>query len=101
MRASGPDGRSHETDGGSFKFNDSIAGFKYVAGSNYGTWEYRNDGVDGFLACPYNNDIYQLYVNSIDAKPPRGQKVDDCVSFTVGAFEYYLPVNASAAAWQY
>ncbi|KAJ5600071.1 hypothetical protein N7450_001138 [Penicillium hetheringtonii] len=101
VRASGPDGRSHETDGGSFKFNDSIAGFKYVAGSNYGTWEYRNDGVDGFLACPYNNDIYQLYVNSIDAKPPRGQKVDDCVSFTVGAFEYYLPVNASAAAWQY
>ncbi|KAJ5240593.1 uncharacterized protein N7469_002184 [Penicillium citrinum] len=101
VRASGPDGRSREIGGDSVKANNSIEGFKYIPGPQHGTWGYHNDGVDGLLACPYNNGIYQVYVNSPDAKPPRGQKVDACVPFTAGAIEYDLPGNASAAAWQY
>lgn len=28
-------------------------------------------------------------------------KLDDCVPFTAGAFEYSLPANTTAAAWEY
>ncbi|CAG8216132.1 unnamed protein product [Penicillium nalgiovense] len=94
VRASGPN--STHIDSGS-----ETGGFKYVPGDRYGQWEYQGDGFDGFLACPYNNGIYQVFVNSPDAKPRQGVKLDTCVPFTAGAFEYRLPANVTAAAWEY
>ncbi|KAJ5253467.1 hypothetical protein N7505_012130 [Penicillium chrysogenum] len=92
--ASGPN--STHIDSGS-----KTGGFKYVPGDRYGQWEYQGDGFDGLLACPYNNGIYQVFVNSPDVKPRQGVKSDTCVPFTAGAFEYRLPANATAAAWEY
>lgn len=100
VRASGPNSGSQEAEGG--KLNSTISsGFKYTPGTEYGKWDYQADGIDGFLACPYNNGIYQVFVNSPNTQPPRGQKLDACLPFTAGAFEYDLPGNVTAAAWQY
>ncbi|KAJ5592747.1 hypothetical protein N7537_009651 [Penicillium hordei] len=94
VRYSGP--KSVNIDSGG-----KTGGFKYVPGSRYGQWAYQGDGFDDFLACPYNNGIYQVFINSPDATPPRGQKLDVCVPFTAGALEYDLPANVTAAAWEY
>ncbi|KAL4922645.1 hypothetical protein BDW62DRAFT_196651 [Aspergillus aurantiobrunneus] len=93
VRATGP---NNVTDA------ESLAdGFKYVAGANgKGEWTYQALGGDGFLACPYNNNIYQVYINSPDAKPSRG-KLGDCVPFFADAYEYQLPADATASAWEY
>ena len=80
--------------------------FKYIPGDRYGEWTYDDGNVKGLMACPYNkgiNGIHQVLVNSKDAKPPSS-KVEDCVPFKAGAFEYTLPHNGTAAAagaWSY
>ncbi|CAG7931515.1 unnamed protein product [Penicillium olsonii] len=100
VRATGPNSGADDEDKDNINVSTSD-GFKHIPGDQSGQWDYQADGVDGFLACPYNNGIYQVYVNSADAKPPRGQKLDTCVPFTAGTVEYKLPANATAAAWQY
>lgn len=101
VRATGPNGSYIEADGSHSKPDGIYTGFEYIPGTQRGQWDFQADGIDGFLACPYGNDIYQVFVNSPDAKPPRGQKLDTCVKFTAGAVEYDLPGNATAAAWEY
>ncbi|OJI96698.1 hypothetical protein ASPVEDRAFT_78456 [Aspergillus versicolor CBS 583.65] len=101
VRATGPNGTEMEADGSHTKPDGIYTGFEYVPGSKHGQWEFHAHGSDGFLACPYGNDIYQVYVNSPNAKPPRGQDLGTCVLFNAGAFEYSLPANATAAAWRY
>lgn len=101
VRATGPNGTYIEADGTHSKPEGTYTGFEYIPGSETGEWTFQADGIDGFLACPYNNDIYQVFVNSEDAKPPRGQKLDSCVPFTARTVEYDLHGNATAAAWEY
>ena len=102
VRATGLNGCYIEEDGSCSKPEGDSDGFKYVPGDGNGKWDYQAKGIYGFLACPYNNGIYQVFVNSPEAKPARKQSRDDCVPFTAGAFEYDLPTtNATAAAWEY
>ncbi|KAJ5334425.1 uncharacterized protein N7506_008208 [Penicillium brevicompactum] len=103
VRATGPNQTEIEEDRtvqNPIKPDDLTDGFKYVPGDRHGTWTFKDHGADGFMACPYQEDIYQVYVNSPDAKP-QGHNLDDCVPFTAGAFEYSLPANTTAAAWEY
>ena len=86
-----------------------IDGFKYIPGDGYGEWTYESDNgsVKGLMACAYNksiNGIHQVLVNSKDAQPPSPCKIEECVPFKAGAFEYTLPKNGTApaaGAWSY
>lgn len=103
VRATGPNQSETGEDGSvqnPIKPGDLTEGFQYVPGDRHGTWTFKGDGADGFMACPHQEDVYQVYVNSPDAKP-QGHKLEDCMPFTAGAFEYDLPANATAAAWEY
>lgn len=99
VRLSGPDGSG--MDPGSI-----TGGFKYYPGDRHGEWTYDANGIKGLMACPYNyarNGIYQVLVNTSDAKPPSGES-NECVPFTAGAFEYGNPQNRNGSAlgaWAY
>ncbi|KAI9369309.1 hypothetical protein BJX61DRAFT_545698 [Aspergillus egyptiacus] len=77
----------------------SYGPFEYVPGapgSVFGHYVYSGWGTSGFMACPTEDDRWQVFAALQNATVPSGD-VADCLGFSAMA----VPTNQTGAAWQY
>ncbi|PYH95493.1 hypothetical protein BO71DRAFT_397949 [Aspergillus ellipticus CBS 707.79] len=75
----------------------STATFCYTPGTPIGHWTYSSGDVEGFMACPTEEGLYQVFANMANATVPLGD-VSDCLGFDAATVAYN---SSSVAAWQY
>ncbi|KAJ5290683.1 uncharacterized protein N7443_010936 [Penicillium atrosanguineum] len=74
----------------------AIGGLKYEAGKPWSHYTFNGWGASGFMACPTDDNRWQVYAAMQNATVPSGN-VDDCLGFSAMALPYKGPVPA----WQY
>ncbi|KAH8431953.1 putative IgE binding protein [Aspergillus melleus] len=70
--------------------------FKYEPGENFGHYTFNGWGASGFMACPTEDERWQVFAAIQNATVPSGD-VGDCLGFSAMA----VTGNQTAAAWQY
>lgn len=74
----------------------AVGPFKYEPGENFGHYTFNGWGASGFMACPAEDDKWQVFAALQNATVPSGD-VADCLGFSAMA----VTGNQTAAAWQY
>ncbi|KAL4782527.1 hypothetical protein BJX76DRAFT_332507 [Aspergillus varians] len=77
----------------------SYGPFEYTPGaqgSAFGYYNYSGWGASGFMACPTDDDRWQVFGALRNATVPSGD-VDDCLGFSALA----VPSNLTGQTWQY
>ncbi|KAL4929212.1 putative IgE binding protein [Aspergillus undulatus] len=65
-------------------------------GSAFGYYSYTGWGTDGFMACPTDDNRWQVFGALQNATVPSGD-VNDCLGFSALA----IPTNQTGQTWQY
>ncbi|KAJ5670793.1 uncharacterized protein N7477_006156 [Penicillium maclennaniae] len=74
----------------------AVGGFQYEAGNPWSHYTFNGWGASGFMACPTDDNRWQVYAAMQNATVPSGN-VDDCLGFSAMALTY----KGSVPAWQY
>ncbi|KAJ5211479.1 uncharacterized protein N7498_003125 [Penicillium cinerascens] len=74
----------------------AIGGFKYEPGKPWSHYTFNGWGASGFMACPTDDNRWQVFAAMENATVPSGN-VEDCLGFSAMALTYKGPVPA----WQY
>ena len=74
----------------------ALGGLQYEAGQPWSHYTFNGWGASGFMACPTDDNRWQVYAAMQNATVPSGN-VDDCLGFSAMALTYTGPVPA----WQY
>ncbi|BCS18906.1 putative IgE binding protein [Aspergillus puulaauensis] len=77
----------------------SYGPFEYkpgAQGSSFGYYEYSGWGAKGFMACPTDDNRWQVFAALQNATVPSGE-VKDCLGFNALA----VPSNQTGQTWQY
>jgi hypothetical protein len=75
----------------------AISGFTYDRGVYHDYYSFNGWGASGFMACPDEDDNWQVFAAMKNATVPSGD-VRDCLKFASFAEHYNGP---NPAAWQY
>ncbi|KAB8233449.1 hypothetical protein ETB97_000718 [Aspergillus alliaceus] len=70
--------------------------FEYTPGENWGYYTFKGWGASGFMACPTEDNRWQVFAAIKNATVPKGN-VDECLGFNALAPK----ADQSPAAWQY
>ncbi|KAB8076929.1 hypothetical protein BDV29DRAFT_73087 [Aspergillus leporis] len=70
--------------------------FNYEPGENFGHYTFNGWGASGFMACPTEDNRWQVFAAIQNATVPKGD-VNECLGFSAIA----PTADQSAAAWQY
>ncbi|PYH99915.1 hypothetical protein BO71DRAFT_393886 [Aspergillus ellipticus CBS 707.79] len=74
----------------------SVGPFAYKPGNPLGSWTFSGWGASGFMACPTDDNKWQVFAAVNNATVPSGN-VNDCLGFDAMA----VKSNSTAAAWEY
>lgn len=79
----------------------STGPFEYTPGSSFpnglGQYVYKGQGASGFVACPTDNNRYQVFAALSNITAPQGD-VSKCLGFAALTSEYR---GNGTAAWEY
>jgi hypothetical protein len=74
----------------------AIGGLMYEAGNPWSHYTFNGWGASGFMACPTDDNRWQVFAAMQNATVPSGN-VEDCLGFSAMALTY----KGAVPAWQY
>ncbi|PKY04708.1 hypothetical protein P168DRAFT_137771 [Aspergillus campestris IBT 28561] len=89
--------RFTQAHSGAIPPGSAIGPFEYTPGDSYGRFTFTGFGADGFMACPAEDDRWQVFAAIQNATVPGGD-VGACLGFSAIA---PTAQHQGFAAWQY